>query len=103
MSSSEDNVTLTLPASLAEAFGAPKALVYFEALNNGAIIHGVWDGEREIKPTAEQENDLVTMIVARQKDRGEAYGAIRVSAPRAAGRVQHSRQKAMHYRPGSRT
>jgi hypothetical protein len=102
MSSSEDNVTLTLPASLAEAFGAPKALVYFEALVNGAIIHGVWDGARQIRPTAEQENDIVTMIVARQKDKGEAYGAIRVSAPKAAGRVQHTRQKAVHYRPGSR-
>jgi hypothetical protein len=99
----EDNVTLTLPATLAEAFGAPRVLVYFEALNNGAIIHGVWDGDREIRPTAEQEADLVTMIVERQKGAAASYSEVRLGAPKAAGRVQHSRQKAVHYRPGSRT
>jgi hypothetical protein len=93
---------LTLPASLAEAFGAPQVLVFYEALNNGAIIHGVWDGDRRIHPTAEQEDDLVVMIVARQKDAGASYSEVRLGAPKAAGRVQHSRQWAVHYRPGSR-
>lgn len=89
----EENITIALPASLAEAFGAPRALVYYEELVEGAIVHSVWDGERKIRLTDAQRAGIEVMVVEHMRATRSTYTEARHGKARDAARPNRPDQR----------
>lgn len=91
----EETATFDTPPSLA-ALG-PRLTVYYVAMNGGAVIHGVFreDGT-EVALTDEQREIVRGMVVAQYP--APTYADIRIGAPKDAGRVEHTRTRAVRYR-----